>query len=189
MRTSVIKDSGRKSFDIQEAAILLDEYLKGIASGRRISETARLASQRLRQLAVTKGMKIPPSFRSPVGIQGRLRSLEGMYENRETLTIPGTEVFRQIIELYDSDRDRFEELLKDALSSDQNRSGERMSDDYDAKEAVDMALKEKNMESNFFMWLSTELDPKDYTGVINSYRTVNAMLLQKKALTKILIGP
>lgn len=184
MRTSFIKDSGRKSFDIQEAAILLDEYLKGIASGRRISETARLASQRLRQLAVTKGMKIPPSFRSPVGIQGRLRSLEGVYENRETLTIPGTEVFRQIIELYDSDRDRFEELLKDALSSDQNRSGERMSDDYDAKEAVDMALKEKNMESNFFMWLSTELDPKDYTGVINSYRTVNAMLLQKKALTK-----
>lgn len=184
MRTSGIKDSGRKSFDIQEAAILLDEYLKGIASGRRISETARLASQRLRQLAVTKGMKIPPSFRSPVGIQGRLRSLEGVYENRETLTTPGTEVFRQIIELYDNDRDKFEELLKDAVSSDQNRSEEGMNDDYEAKEVVDMALKENKSESNFFAWLSTELDPQDLTGVINSYRTVNAMLLQKRALAK-----
>ena len=184
MRTSGIKDSGRKSFDIQEAAILLDEYLKGVASGRRISETARLASQRLRQLAVTKGMKIPPSFRSPVGIQGRLRSLEGVYDNRETLTTPGTEVFRQIIELYDSDRDKFEELLKDALSSDQNHSEDRMHDDYETKEVVNMALKENKSESNFFAWLSTELDPQDLTSVINSYRTVNAMLLQKKALKK-----
>lgn len=184
MRTLVIKDSERKSFDIQEAAILLDEYLKGIASGRRISETARLASQRLRQLAVKKGMKIPPSFRSPVGIQGRLRSLKGVYENRETLTTLGTEVFRQIIELYDSDRDKFEELLKDSLSSDQNRLEERMNDDYEAKEVVDMALKENKSESNFFAWLSTELDPEDLTGMINSYRTVNAMLLQKRALAK-----
>ena len=47
-----------------------------------------------------------------------------------------------------------------------------------------MALKEKNRESNFFTWLSTELNPEDLAGVINSYRTVNAMLLQKKALTK-----
>ena len=99
---------------------MLDEYLKGIASGKRISETMRLALQRLRQLAVTKGMNVPPSFRNLVGIQGRLRSLEEMYENRETVTPLGTEVFRQIIELHDSNRGKFDELLNEDLSSDRN---------------------------------------------------------------------
>lgn len=184
MRTSIINDSGRKSFDIQEAAILLDEYLKGIASGKRISEIARLASQRLRQLAVTKGMEIPPSFRSPVGIQGRLRSLEGMYKSRETVTTPGTEVFRQIIDMHDSNRNEFEELLYEALSFDKDCARERTDNDYETKEVADMALKEKNRESNFFAWLSTKLNPENLTGVMHSYHTVNAMLLHKKALTK-----
>lgn len=184
MRTSTTKDSGRKSFNIQEAAILLDEYLKGIASGKRISEIAKLASQRLRQLVEMKGMEVPPSFRSPVGIQGRLRSLEGVYENRETVTTPGTEVFRQIIDLHASNRDKFDKLLNEALFSGKNCPEERTGDDYKTKEVVDMALKEKNRESNYFTWLSTELDPEDLTGIINSYRTVNALLLQKKALTK-----
>ncbi len=47
-----------------------------------------------------------------------------------------------------------------------------------------MALKQNNSESSFFEWLSEELNSGDLAGIISSYHTVNAMLLQKKALAK-----
>ena len=61
----------RKPFDLQGAVILLDAYLSFYKTGMSITESAGVASQRLRALAFKRGMVIDDSFRSAMGIQGR----------------------------------------------------------------------------------------------------------------------
>lgn len=71
------KDSiiDRKPFDIQEAVILLDVYLFEKNNRLKRTEAARIASERLRNFAVKRGMTVSDSFRSPMGLQNRLRSI------------------------------------------------------------------------------------------------------------------
>ena len=46
----------RKPFDLQEAVILLDVYLTFNKKGASTNAAAKIASQRLRALAVSRGM-------------------------------------------------------------------------------------------------------------------------------------
>lgn len=103
-----------KPFDVQEAVILLDVYLREKNNNLSRTEAAQIASQRLRALAVRRGMDVSDSFRSPTGLQNRLRSIAGLYEGTESVSAPGTEVFRQAVDLYKNDRQRFQRILWEA---------------------------------------------------------------------------
>lgn len=104
----------RKPFDIQEAVILLDVYLLEQGNQLKRIEAAKVASERLRSLAKRSGMTISDSFRSPMGLQNRLRSIGGIYEGKESISAPSTEVFRKAVALYKNDRKRYEQILLDA---------------------------------------------------------------------------
>ncbi len=107
----------RKPFDIQEAVILLDVYLVEQGTHLKRTEAAKIASERLRSLAMRRGMTVSDSFRSPMGLQNRLRSIGGLYEGKESASAPGTEAFREAVALYKNNRLRYEQMLHDAEGS------------------------------------------------------------------------
>ena len=53
----------RKPFDLQEAVVLLDDYLRGVEAGMSNWDIAEVASQHLRNLANERGMTVDDSFR------------------------------------------------------------------------------------------------------------------------------
>ena len=78
----------RKPFDLQEAVILLDVYLLEMKNNISRTEASGIASDRLRNLAVKRGLVISDSFRSPMGLQNRLRSIEGIYKEGSPFLLP-----------------------------------------------------------------------------------------------------
>lgn len=104
----------RKAFDLQEAVVLLDVYLSIRRKGVANAEAAEIASQRLRSLARKRGMAIDDAFRSAMGLQNRLRSIGCLFEGTESASAPGTQVFREAVDLYRTDRQQYKRLLADA---------------------------------------------------------------------------
>lgn len=104
----------KKPFDLREATVLLDVYLLEKHTNLKRTESARIASERLRDLAARQGLSISDSFRSPTGLQNRLRSIAGIYEGKESVSAPGTEAFREAVALYKNDRQRFQQILWEA---------------------------------------------------------------------------
>ena len=103
----------KKPFDIQEAVILLDVYLIEKSKHLKRTEAAKIASERLHDLAVRRGMTVSDSFRSPMGLQNRLRSIGGLYEGEESVSAPGTEAFRKAVFMYKNDSERYQQVLHD----------------------------------------------------------------------------
>lgn len=110
---------GRKPFDLQEAVVLLDVYLSFNKKGSSNVEAAEVASRRLRKLARDRGMIIDAAFRSIVGIQNRLRSIGSMYEGNESMSTPGTQVFREAIELYRNNIYKYQNLLAETTNNEE----------------------------------------------------------------------
>nr|MCR5137211.1 hypothetical protein [Oscillospiraceae bacterium] len=94
----------RKPFDVQKAVVLLDVYLYEKKHQLKRTEAAKIASERLRELAVRRGMTVSESFRSPMGLQNRIRSIAGIFEGKESASAPGTEAFREAVAIYKTDR-------------------------------------------------------------------------------------
>ena len=105
--------NSKKAFDLHEAVILLEVFLFGKRSRLKNTEMAKIASECLRNLATQRGMDISDSFRSPMGLQNRLRSIGCIFEGTESKSAPGTKVFREAVELYKNDRQGYRQILND----------------------------------------------------------------------------
>ncbi len=114
MSQSKEKIVNKKPFDIQEAVILLDVYLLEKRNHLTRTEASRIASGRLRNLAKQHGMTVSESFRSPMGLQNRLRSIGCLYEGTESISAPGTEAFRAAVAMFKTDRPQYQNILHDA---------------------------------------------------------------------------
>ena len=261
----------RKPFDLQEAIVLLDVYLSFYKKGATNTESSKIASKRLRALAISRGYQIDEAFRSSMGIQNRLRSIGHIFEGSESLSAPGTQVFREAVELYRNSPSEYKRLLKKAsgalgqivsskgkargykrtkfvkTSSDQRLKEQytdtftsvyyalkRLSDKETTVTATDLfnALehkikrkdittilsgaswareisnahfiffdkeqeerKQKQMEdaiktaeSEFISWLPSAVAPSAVDEITRSYRAINTMLVQKKAITQPLVS-
>ena len=102
------------SFDLYEAAVLLDGYLNLSAPGENKAHMARLVSARLRTLAVNRGRIITEAYRSPGGIEGRFRKMDIAFTGN---VFPGEvvpQIFDEVVNTYRSNRGRYKELLQEA---------------------------------------------------------------------------
>ncbi len=176
----------RKPFDLQEAVILLDVYLTFIKQGASTNVAAKIASQRLRALAASRGMEIDDTFRSILGIQSRLHVIGCVYEETESESNSGPRVFREAVELYHNNRKRFEHILGNFSTNqmpDQSRAnGEsegggqsRMEEHFNAEEQA------------FLTWLSSVMQQSSFEEVKRSFKTISMMLVQKNALLQPII--
>ena len=197
----------RKPFDLQEAVVLLDVYLSYNKKGATNTEASEVASQRLRELARKRGMIIDDSFRSAMGIQNRLRSIGHIFEGKESASVPGTQVFREAVDLYKNDLGRYRKLLektdsdpktpnkdKRKASIKKTKFGSSRKDQifYDKKleerkrKQMEDSLKAAKQE--FFSWLPSAVSLSAVEEITRSYRSIGAMLVQKKALSQSLFA-
>ena len=100
-------------FTKYEAAYLLNAYLEGEKSGTPRYRTAERCSGVLRQMAVKQGQRIDDTYRTAAGIVSRIMSMESAYKG-ETITHPSTQLFAKIVEMYRSDREGYDKLLREA---------------------------------------------------------------------------
>ncbi len=103
-------------FDLLESIVLLDAYLGISAPGETKAHTARLASAKLRKLAVNRGCIINDAFRSDGGIAGRLKKMELAFQNTTLVAADVPQVFIDAVELYYKNRAEYKRLLKYANS-------------------------------------------------------------------------
>ena len=169
----------KKSFDIMEAAVLMDIYMYAKEHGISASKTAIEASERLRCLALGKGYDINKSFRSVPGIQNRLRTLASMYENKNSSGYPGTNIFAEIIDMYRNDNPRYTAILIEAKRLMQNKTDVICSETNEKEEIKHMT---------FWEWLSGQVTPNVYEELQDSYMFINTMLLQKRVLKQAILS-
>lgn len=103
-------------FDLLESIVLLDAYLGISAPGETKAHTARLASAKLRKLAVNRGCIINEAFRSDGGIAGRLKKMELAFQNTSLEASDVPQVFIDAVNLYYNNRAEYKRLLKYANS-------------------------------------------------------------------------
>lgn len=81
----------------QEAAILLDGYIKLQNGGLPRLRIIKQVSIDLRKMAVNNGVEIDDIFRNENGISFQMQSMESAYCGR-TVTKPATQLFKEIVE-------------------------------------------------------------------------------------------
>ena len=183
----------RIPFNLDEAIILLDAYLSSSKGGISKMTVAEEVSQKLRSLAISKNISINDAFRSPAGIQGRLRSIGAVYEGSESCAVQSTKVFAEAVNLYKNNFREFQALLRKAtvlpeIVDDkvpevsakfpiQTKSEQR----YDGS-GVLVDKRAEGIEQEFFKWLSSTVSPNVFDEITKSYKLISIMLVQKRAL-------
>lgn len=137
----------RKPFDIEEAVVLLDVYLLEKNNGITRTKASAIASERLRSLAISHGMMISDSFRSPSGLQNRLRSIAGLYERKESASATGTEAFREAVTLYKEDRAQYDKILLAALRQGEQTKKTQFDVKKSSRKVLDMASAESFLKN------------------------------------------
>ncbi|MBS5594069.1 MAG: hypothetical protein KHX08_01365 [Clostridiales bacterium] len=125
-------------FTEHEAALLLDAYLTTIEGTASRSEAIRSCSAGLRRMAINNGIVIDDVYRNVNGITFQMASMESAYQGR-TIMKPATRLFSSMVEMYRSNREQYDEILKEArLMAGANK---------------------KNNETLFIDWLSKKVSP------------------------------
>lgn len=176
----------RKPFDLQEAVILLDVYLTFNKKGTSTNAAAKIASQRLRALAVSRGMEIDDSFRSILGIRNRLDIIGCVYEGTESESNSGTRVFREAVELYKNNRKKFEHVLSD-FSTNHLPDQSRANGENEGSEQGQMEEHFNAEEQAFLSWLPSVMQQSTFVEVKRSFKIISMMLVQKNALPQPII--
>lgn len=102
------------AFSNHEAVILLNRYLVLSKRGMSRKQIAVQVSNELRQMAMHCGRNMDGSYRSIAGIMGRLVSMECAFTNIQKKRVVVPCLFTQIVDLYNNDRQKYDELLHEA---------------------------------------------------------------------------
>ena len=125
-------------FTEHEAALLLDAYLTTIEGTASRSEAIRSCSAGLRRMAINNGIVIDDMYRNVNGITFQMASMESAYQGR-TIMKPATRLFSSMVEMYRSNREQYDEILKEAR--------------------LMAGADKKNNETLFIDWLSKKVSP------------------------------
>lgn len=104
---------GNVAWNKHEAVILLDAYVTFLKG--KISRTyiVRMVSADLRKMAVNNGEIIGGAYRNEKGISYQIMPMESAYRGK-TVIVPATQLFKDIVALYNDNRKEYEKLLREA---------------------------------------------------------------------------
>lgn len=100
-------------WNIYEASILLDVYLKECAGKYTHRQAIEFVSETLRQMAVNEGRTIDSIYRNENGISFQIRAMESAYTGQTVVKEP-SRLFLQTVKLYKSDPEAFQRILAEA---------------------------------------------------------------------------
>ena len=100
---------------LQEAAVLLDAYLKVREHPEKRKELVQQVSDQLRQMAINQGMQISDTYRNYAGINMQIYGMETAWTGRKPDGhIAASKVFTLVVELYRDNHDEYINLLSEA---------------------------------------------------------------------------
>ena len=105
-----------RPWTIDEAAILLDGFLRCNKGEISRSQAVSAVSRKLRQLAINNGEEIDEIFRNTNGIGFQMASLESAYQGY-TILKPATRLFTEIVALYRTNPSKYTAILNEALAA------------------------------------------------------------------------
>jgi len=103
----------RISFNIYEAALLLQACLNVLLGKISRNKAIQECSLNLRRMALNEGKDISNSYRSESGIRGRMASMESAYQGNDSST-PISPLFKKIVNIYKNNNEKFKEILNEA---------------------------------------------------------------------------
>lgn len=127
--------SKQPKWNIHEAVILLDAYLKFLQCKSSKRKIIRTVSTELRQMAINQGIIINDTYRNENGVSYQIQSMESAYKGRK-ISIPATKLFEKTVSLYHENRHRYDQLLN---------------------EAKNMIMPQHNNKDNFLLWANDNL--------------------------------
>lgn len=107
------KSQRQPKWDIFEAAILLDGFLQTQLRTQSKLKTVKSISLQLRQMAINRGLNINDVYRNENGISYQIKSMESAFKGK-TIFVPATKLFIEIVDLYNTDRAKYDTILKEA---------------------------------------------------------------------------
>ena len=120
-------------WNIYEAVILLEGYLKTVRKNTSLSNTVRSVSQTLRKMAVNHGNLIDESFRNIAGIYHQIRKMDSAYKG-----LSSTSLFVKTVKIYRENKTQYKALLEEAqrmvAGSESNFLVGKMSDTIGAED-------------------------------------------------------
>lgn len=100
-------------WDIYEAAVLLDGYLKALQAKQPKAQIVKRVSADLRQMAINRGLEIDDIYRNENGISYQMQSMDSAYKGKRVY-VPATKLFEETVILYRTDAGRYLEILEEA---------------------------------------------------------------------------
>ena len=108
-------DMARPSrWDEYETALLVEAYIKVTENGELKIKILQELSANLRQMAVNKGLEIDEAFRNLNGMMWQYSFIEKTFNKSGLGQHLPAKVFRDIVELYVHNREKFDEILTEA---------------------------------------------------------------------------
>ena len=98
---------------IYEAAILLEGYLEWKDNHMPKQHIVKNISCDLRQMAINAGAVIDDVYRNENGISYQMQSIDSAYVGHKVY-VPATKLFTTIVDIYRTDTQRYERILKEA---------------------------------------------------------------------------
>ena len=102
---------------LQEAAVLLDAYLKVQEHPEQRKALVQQVSDQLRQMAVNQGLQISDTYRNYDGIFLRMYSMETAWIGKDANHFSSTKTFTEIVRLYREEKSTFDKFLFEAQKS------------------------------------------------------------------------
>ncbi len=108
-------NTGKKQakWDIYEAAILLDGHLETQQKCQPRIQIIKRVSEQLRNMAINRGKVIDEVYRNENGISYQMQSMDSAYKG-ENVYVPATRLFKEVVELYRTDTERYFDILEEA---------------------------------------------------------------------------
>lgn len=149
----------RIPWDKYEAAILLDGLLEIKENNTSKTSVVKRISKQLREMALNKGIVIDNIFRNENGISFQLQSMNSAYENTNNGK-PSTKLFDEIVYIYRTNRNSYEQILREAQS---------------------MISNTKKNQSAFFSFVESK-EPKWYNNIFVAMSAINDFAIKTKVV-------
>ncbi len=101
-------------FDEYEAVLLLDAYLQTLSGAVSRKDAVKTCSEKLRSMAIRKGLVIDDQYRNVSGIHFQMLSMESAYRGKTIQKAPSY-LFVSVVNMYNTERSKYESILKQAM--------------------------------------------------------------------------
>ncbi|UYO61176.1 hypothetical protein LNN31_10300 [Acetobacterium wieringae] len=153
----------RIPWDKYETALLIEAYQKYEAGEMTKKDAISCLSYALRERAVKNGLEIDPIFRNENGIIMQWSIISDLINKNKCRLHGGSKIFKDMVELYQSNKNEFQKILMEAKKMDECDS---------------------TIEERYLAWLSTQVSPAQMSELYLTYSEIEAFCLYIKILSK-----